>query len=57
LTDSQNPSIGAAAGNLVFGLTLLTRSRFWASDSSDLPKLGLLPPAATFAPGDQRRDV
>jgi hypothetical protein len=40
--------MSAPAGNLVFGLTLLTRSRLWASDSSDPPKLGLLPPVTAF---------
>jgi hypothetical protein len=37
--------MSAPAGNLVFGLTLLTRSRLWASDP---PKLGLLPPVTAF---------
>jgi hypothetical protein len=37
-------SVYLAARNLVFGFNLLTRSRLWVSCSSDLPKLGLLPP-------------
>jgi hypothetical protein len=41
-------SVYLARGNLVFGLILLTRSRLWASDSSDPPKLGLLPPVTAF---------
>jgi hypothetical protein len=37
-------SVYLAARNLVFGFNLLPRTRLWASCSSDLPKLGLLPP-------------
>jgi CspA family cold shock protein len=38
-------SVYLRARNLVFGFNLLPRSRLWVGASSDLPKLGLLPPA------------
>jgi hypothetical protein len=38
--DLKGKSVYVAARNLVFGLNLLTRSRLWASDSSESPKLG-----------------
>jgi hypothetical protein len=42
--DLMAKSVYLAARNLVFGFNLLPRTRIWASCSSDLPKLGLLPP-------------
>lgn len=42
--DQAGKTVYFAARNLVFGFNLLPRTRLWASDSSDLPKLGLLPP-------------